>query len=102
MVWSGCKIASTSAASGKVTLMVRVTKGPILMFASACPVMTTDGDRWMLPALRTVPVTVVRSPVPDEYPPSARAIVLVGGLTQAVKETPFEVKQAVNARGGKL
>ena len=47
-------------------------------------------------------VTVVRSPVPDEYPPSARAIVLVGGLTQAVKETPFEVKQAVNARGGKL
>lgn len=47
-------------------------------------------------------VTVVRASDPDEYPPSARALVSVGGLTQAVRETPAEVKGVVNAHGGRL
>jgi hypothetical protein len=47
-------------------------------------------------------VTVVQSPPRDQYPPVARALVTVGGLTQAVKETPLAVKEAVSARGGKL
>ena len=47
-------------------------------------------------------VTVIRSPIPDEYSPLARAVVSVGSLTQAVKETLVHVKQMVNAHGGKL
>ena len=47
-------------------------------------------------------VSVIRPPTRDEYPPSARALVSVGALTQAVRETPAEVKEAVNAHGGKL
>jgi len=47
-------------------------------------------------------VTVVHSPPPDLYPGTTRSLVSVGGLVQAVKETPGEVKRAVNAHGGKL
>jgi hypothetical protein len=47
-------------------------------------------------------VTVVCSPPPDQYPLAAKALVTVGTLTQAVKESPVTVKQEVNARGGKL
>lgn len=47
-------------------------------------------------------VTVIQSPPPDQYPAAAKSLVTVGGLVQAVKETPGEVKQAVNAHGGKL
>jgi hypothetical protein len=47
-------------------------------------------------------VTVVRSPPPDEYPPTVNALVTVGALVQAVQETPGKVKQMVNAHGGKL
>jgi hypothetical protein len=47
-------------------------------------------------------VAVIRSPLPDEYPLAAQAVVLVGTLTQAVKETLAQVKQALNSCGGKL
>jgi hypothetical protein len=47
-------------------------------------------------------VSVVRSPLPGEYPAVAKAIVCVASLTQAVKETVAQVKQMVNAHGGKL
>lgn len=47
-------------------------------------------------------VTVIQSPPPDQYPAAAKSLVTVGGLVQVVKETPGEVKQAVNAHGGKL
>jgi hypothetical protein len=47
-------------------------------------------------------VTVVCSPPADQYPVAAKALVTVGTLTQAVRETPGAVKEAVNARGGRL
>ena len=47
-------------------------------------------------------VTAVRASDPDEYPASARALVSVGTLTQAVRETVAEVMRVVNAHGGKL
>ncbi len=47
-------------------------------------------------------VSVVRSAPPDQFPATARALVTVGTLTQAVREAPLEVKQLVNAHGGKL
>lgn len=47
-------------------------------------------------------VTVVRSPPPDQYPATANSLVTVGALTQAVQETPTQVKQTVNQHGGNL
>lgn len=49
-----------------------------------------------------VAVTVIRSPLPYEYAAVAQAVVSVGALTQAVKETLNQVKEVVNARGGRL
>ncbi len=47
-------------------------------------------------------VSVVRSAPHDQFPVTANALVTVGTLTQAVRESPGEVKQLVNAHGGKL
>jgi len=47
-------------------------------------------------------VQTVRTPLVDEYGPQAQAVVAIGSLTQAVTQTPDEVKQIVNAQGGKL
>lgn len=47
-------------------------------------------------------VSAVRPPLEDEYGPSAHAVVSVGTLTQAVRETPAEVARIVKAHHGNL
>jgi len=47
-------------------------------------------------------VSVIRGPLPGEFPAVAKAVVTVGSLNQAVRETLVQVKQMVNAHGGKL
>ncbi len=47
-------------------------------------------------------VAVLRPPPRDQYPASAHTLVTVGALTQAVQESPTQVKQIVNEHGGKL
>lgn len=47
-------------------------------------------------------VSSLRSPLPDEYAGSVRAVITAGGLTQGVEEDPDAVKAAIDARGGKL
>lgn len=47
-------------------------------------------------------VSSVRSPVEDEYPESANAVISLGSLTQAVEETPDQVTRAIASHGGSL
>jgi hypothetical protein len=47
-------------------------------------------------------VSAVRPPLQDEYGPDVRAVVSVGALTQAVKETPADVVRIVKALHGSL
>ena len=60
----------------------------------------TDTNLQVQPA--EADATVIRSPLPYEYAAVAQAVVSVGALTQAVKETLNQVKEVVNARGGRL
>ena len=45
-------------------------------------------------------VGTLRAPLPDEYPPAARSVIVVGSLTQAVIQDPATVKVAIDALGG--
>ncbi len=47
-------------------------------------------------------VTVIRPPFQNEYSPAANAVIPIGALTQAVQETPAQVRHLVNACGAKL
>jgi hypothetical protein len=47
-------------------------------------------------------VGLVRAPLPDEGPDSARAVVSIAGLHQAIRETPAEATEAIDAHGGDI
>jgi hypothetical protein len=47
-------------------------------------------------------VQVIRPTLPGEYHPDANTYVSLGSLTMAVKEPLAQVRQTINAHGGKL
>lgn len=52
--------------------------------------------------LNCAAVKVIRAVRPDDYEITAQTVVLMSTFTEAVKETLAQVKEIVNARGGKL
>ena len=52
--------------------------------------------------IRCAAVQVIRPTLPGEYHPDANTFVSLGSLTMAVKEPLAQVRQTINAHGGKL
>lgn len=47
-------------------------------------------------------VSSLRAPLPREYPPTAKTVVVTGPLTQAIEEAPEAARTAINTHGGNL
>jgi hypothetical protein len=47
-------------------------------------------------------VSLLRAPLPGEYPPNAKCVIRAGALTQAVTEDPATASAAIQASGGHL
>jgi hypothetical protein len=47
-------------------------------------------------------VSLLRAPLPGEYPPNAKSVIKVESFTQAVTQDPAIVKAAIEASGGHI